>query len=81
MRSSIGLTIGLVVAFVAVCTILFLGLAMFSTIPEPEVGSEEATQLEELQEVVNISYAGFWGILLIFIVVIMLAFVLLLKRF
>ena len=59
--------IGIAVVFIAVSLLLFLGISMISTIPEPEPGTSEAEIFTELSKIVDISYSGFWIVLIIIV--------------
>ena len=59
--------IEIAILFVAVGTILFMGLSMVASIPEPEAGTDEAEIFAGLSKIVDISYSGFWIVLLIIV--------------
>jgi len=61
--------ISIVVAFIAIAMMLYMGLSMFSQIPAPENGTDEYNQYTNLSKIVNLSYTGFWGVLLLLVVV------------
>lgn len=69
---NIGAAIGLIVVFLGVTTLLYLGLGMISTIPAPDVGDEGYTEYTSLTEIVQMSFLGFEGVLLLLIVVMMI---------
>ena len=60
--------IGIAVAFVAIALILYMGLAMVSSIPEPEAGSDEYDEFENLSKIIDISYKGYYVVLLIIVI-------------
>lgn len=64
---------GLVLLFIGVSVMLYMGLSMIASIPEPEVGSDEYEQFEGLSKIVDISYSGFWIVLLIIVVIAIIA--------
>ena len=58
-------TIGIVVVMIAVSVLLYMGLSMVSSIPEPEVGSDEYEQFQKLSSIMDITYSGYWIVLII----------------
>lgn len=59
--------IGIAVVFIAISLLLFLGISMISSIPKPEAGTNEAEIFEGLSKIVDISYNGFWVVLMIIV--------------
>lgn len=59
--------IGIAIVFSAIIVILYMGLSMVSTIPEPEAGTDEAEIFDELSKIVDISYKGYYVVLIIII--------------
>ena len=57
--------IGIVVVMIAVSVLLYMGLSMVSSIPEPEVGSDEYEQFQKLSSIMDITYSGYWIVLII----------------
>ena len=60
--------ISIAIVFIAVVVVLYMGISMISTIPEPEAGTDEAEIFEGLSKIVDISYKGYYVVLLIIIV-------------
>ena len=60
--------ISIAIVFIAVVVVLYMGISMVSTIPEPEAGTDEAEIFEGLSKIVDISYKGYYVVLLIIIV-------------
>ena len=67
--------IGVVILFISVSLLLFLGISMISSIPEPEAGSDEKEIFDGLTEIIDMSYKGFYIVLIIiFVMAIFLSF-------
>lgn len=67
--------IGVVILFISVSLLLFLGISMISSIPEPEAGSDEKEIFDGLIEIIDMSYKGFYIVLIIiFVMAIFLSF-------
>ena len=68
-------SIGVVILFISVSLLLFLGISMISSIPNPEAGSNEAEIFDGLTEIIDMSYKGFYIVLIIiFVMALILAF-------
>ena len=57
----------LIFMFIVISMVLFLGISMMSEVPEPDVGTNEYDQFISLGNIIQISYNGFWAILLIMV--------------
>ena len=70
---------GVIVVFTACVLILFVGLSMFSAVPMPDNTTEEYETYQSLTDIVNISFQGIWGVLLMVILLMIVLIVYSLK--
>lgn len=61
--------IGMVVVFIAVSVLLYMGVGMFASVPEPEVGTEAHETYSSLTDIIKLSFNAFWGILLLLVLI------------
>ena len=63
--------------FIGVMVLLYFGINMVAQVPEPSVNTTAYQQYSNLTNIINLSYSGFQGILLIMLTAILIAAVLL----
>ncbi|RLJ06587.1 MAG: hypothetical protein DRP18_00370 [Candidatus Aenigmatarchaeota archaeon] len=63
--------------FIGVMVLLYFGINMVAEVPEPAVNTSAYQQYTNLTGIINLSYGGFQGILLILFAGILLAAILL----
>ena len=71
--------IGMVVVFIAVSVLLYMGVGMFASVPEPEVGTEAHETYSSLTNIIQLSFNAFWGILLLMVLIIFIMIIYTLK--
>jgi len=72
--------LGLVGLFVGVMVLLYFGINMIAEVPEPATDTTAYQQYTNLTDIINLSYGGFQGILLILFAGILIAAVLVLVK-
>lgn len=65
--------LGIMMLFIGISVMLYMGLSMVSSIPEPEAGTDEYETFQGLSKILDISYSGFWIVLLILVVLMVIA--------
>lgn len=69
----VGGAIGLIVVFLAVTILLYLGLSMISSVPTLEIGDEGFEEYEDLTTMVQLSFKGFEVVLLLLLLVVLIS--------
>lgn len=65
--------IGIGMVFIAMSVLLYLGLSMVASIPEPAADSDEYETYQGLSKILDISYSGFWIVLILIAVMAIIA--------
>jgi hypothetical protein len=68
-----------IVIFVGICLVLYISLSMFAAVPLPSNDTEEYETHQSLTNIVNISFQGIWGVLLMVILLMIVLIVYSLK--
>jgi len=71
--------LGMVGVFIGIMVLLYFSINMVAVVPEPAVNTTAYQQYTNLTKIVDLSYTGFHGILLVLLAAILIAAVLVLR--